>query len=155
MTMQETVSLFITKRNGEVVPFNPDKIRDAILKAVKAANKTLDSNLLMQIVESISEEISGRFSYFFPNVENVQEIVEKHLVKNGLYEIAKEYILYRAQRMKEREQEKAATLERAKLGRLTVRKKNGTIELFDLKKIRATILRACEGFELDIDPDLI
>ncbi|MBI2576356.1 ribonucleoside-diphosphate reductase subunit alpha [Candidatus Woesearchaeota archaeon] len=155
MTMQETVSMFITKRNGEVVPFNPDKIRDAILKAVKAANKTLDSNLLMQIVQAISEEIGGRFSDFFPNVENVQDIVEKHLVKSGLYEIAKEYILYRAQRMKEREQEKAATLERAKLGKLTVRKKNGTIALFDLKKIRATVLRACEGFELDVDPDLI
>ena len=35
--------------------------------------------------------------------ENIQDIVEKHLVKSGLYEVAKAYILYRAERTKARE----------------------------------------------------
>ena len=48
--------------------------------------------------------------------------MEKHLVKKGLYEIAKSYILYRAKRMKEREEEKKQNLEKARLGKLKVKK---------------------------------
>ena len=39
--------------------------------------------------DDIVDEVGGRFTEFFPNVENIQDIVEKHLVRVGHYEIAK------------------------------------------------------------------
>jgi len=99
-------------------------------------------------------EVEERFEEFYPNVENIQDIVEKHLVKNGLYEVAKVYILYRSERNKVREKKKEETIEKARLGRITVKKTSG-IELFDIKRIRETIIKASKGFEQDISLKLI
>ncbi|MEN9625673.1 MAG: Ribonucleotide reductase alpha subunit, partial [archaeon] len=90
----------------------------------------------------------------YPNVENIQDIVEKHLILNGLYEIAKAYILYRDKRREEREKEQQITLEKARLGKLRVKKRDGSLSLFDFQKIQRTIARAADGLT-DIDPGLI
>ena len=56
-----------------------------------------------EMVADINEEIESRFIDMHPNVENVQDIVEKHLMRAEFFDIAKAYILYRAKRQKERE----------------------------------------------------
>lgn len=137
--------LRIVKRNGEVVPFDLERIRNALRKAVVASNKVLSDDRLDALVESVREEIQTRFIEFFPNVENVQDIVEKHLVKAQHYEIAKTYILYRAEREKLREQARERAVENAKLGRLTVTKRDGRTQLLNVKKVLQTIQRASEG----------
>ena len=68
--------MFVTKRNGEVVDFDPEKIKIAIGKCIRAAKKEINQEGLNQIVNSIVEEIQTRFIDFYPNVENVQDIVE-------------------------------------------------------------------------------
>ena len=145
----------VVKRTGDVVNFDSSRIKNAILKAVKATGHTLSEQKIDSIVDNIREEIEARFIDFYPNVENIQDIVEKHLVKQELYEISKAYILYRAERAKLREKERELDIEKAKLGRLTVRKKDGSTAIFDLKKIRNTILRAAKGYEKDVDVNLI
>ena len=137
--------LRIVKRNGEVVTFDAIRIRNAIRKAVVASHKVLADDRLDTLVESIHDEIQGRFLDFFPNVENVQDIVEKHLVKAQHYEIAKTYILYRAEREKAREQARERTMESAKLGRLTVTKRDGRIQLLNVKKVHETMERVARG----------
>ncbi len=137
--------LRIVKRNGEVVTFDAIRIRNAIRKAVVASHKVLADDRLDALVESIHDEIQGRFLDFYPNVENVQDIVEKHLVKAQHYEIAKTYILYRAEREKAREQAKERTMESAKLGRLTVTKRNGTVQLLNVKKVHLALERTARG----------
>ena len=107
--------MFVTKRNGEVVDFNPEKIKIAIGKCIRAAKKEINQEGLNQIVDSIVEEIQTRFIDFYPNVENVQDIVEKHLIDNDLYEIAKGYILYRAKRREDREKQQEITIEKANI----------------------------------------
>jgi hypothetical protein len=88
----------VVKRNGEVVEFDEARIRNAVVKAVRATGKDpeVDEQRLDRLVDRVVEEIGGRFTEFYPNVENIQDIVEKHLVLDGMYEIAKAYILYRA-----------------------------------------------------------
>ena len=103
MQIVETSKMSVIKRNGELVPFNPEKIKNAILKAVKATNQKIEDTILNNILADITEEVTERFKNIFPNVENIQDLVEKHLVKNQLYEISKAYILYRAERQKARE----------------------------------------------------
>ncbi len=147
--------MMIVKRTGEIVEFDPNRITNAILKAVKATGSELSTEQLEALVSDIFLEIEQRFTDFFPNVENIQDLVEKHLVKNGLYEIAKEYILYRAKRQKEREEEKKQTIEKARLGKLRVKKRDGRVVLFDTNRVKENLIRVSKGFEKDISKDLI
>ena len=147
--------MFVTKRNGEVVDFDPEKIKIAIGKCIRAAKKEINQEGLNQIVNSIVEEIQTRFIDFYPNVENVQDIVEKHLIDNDLYEIAKGYILYRAKRREDREKQQEITIEKAKLGKLRVKKRDGRIILFDVNKINQMIKDAVKGFEEDVSVEKI
>lgn len=145
----------VTKRTGEVVAFDPEKIRSAISRAVKASGKEMSDDGLAELVTRITAEIDERFTDLFPNVENIQDIVEKHLVQKGLYEIAKSYILYRAKRQKLREERKKENLEKASLGRLTVKKRDGRMVLFEPRKIKETLQRAAKGFEHEVSLELI
>jgi len=147
----------VVKRTGEVVPFDEGRIRNAILKAVRATGKTAEvpDARLDALVDRIVEEIDGRFIDFFPNVENIQDIVEKHLVLDGLYEIGKAYILYRADRQALRQQAKQRAIEDARLGKLTVVKRDGRTALFNAKKIEDAVIRAADGLEGAISTDLL
>jgi len=145
------VQLMITKRTGEVVEFDSIRIKNAVNKAVRSTGKPVSPDVIDTIVEGIVTEISTRFEDFYPNVENVQDIVEKQLVMNGLYEIAKNYILYRARRQKDREQEEEKTVQKSLLGKLTVQKRDGRTVLFNVKKVKDAILRSGKGYEELLD----
>ena len=87
----------IRKRDGRVVEFDPGKITNAILKsftATKTKNGEVAKKLTKQIVEIVAKKFEGRA----PGVENVQDVVEEMLIKNGYADVAKAYILYRQQR---------------------------------------------------------
>jgi len=147
--------LMVIKRTGELVDFDAERIKSAVQKAVKACGKELAQDAMDELLESIRMEIDERFTDFYPNVENVQDIVEKHLVQRGLYEISKAYILYRAKRHQERELAKKQVMEKTILGKLKVKKRDGKTALFDLKKIRESVLQASKGFEKDVSIELI
>jgi anaerobic ribonucleoside-triphosphate reductase len=91
---------YIIKRDSSVVPFNPDKISNAIFKAAQAVGGT-DYEKASEITKSavgIMEIIykDGRI----PTVENVQDLVEKILIEKGHAKVAKAYIIYREQHRK-------------------------------------------------------
>ncbi len=95
----------ITKRDGRIVDFNQSKIANAILKALTAVNRgneELAKSLSNKVVKLIEERFGGKT----PSVENVQDIVEELLVKNGYADVAKAYILYRQKRAEIREYKK-------------------------------------------------
>ena len=148
-------NLMVIKRNGEVVNFDSGRIGRAVTKAVIASQQELAQNVIDELVLDITNEVEMRFQEFFPNVENIQDIVEKHLVKKGLYEVAKSYILYRDRRKKEREEERKKTIQKSLLGKLTVKKRDGRTVMFDIKKISDTIKRVSKGFDTEISPELI
>ncbi len=142
----------IVKRTGEVVVFDRTRIHRAIVKAVRAVGTELDLPKLDSVVDRVVAEVDDRFTEFFPNVENIQDIVEKHLVREGQYEIAKAYILYRADRQRDREASRARDIERARLGRLTVQTRDGRTVLFNLKKCEDSVARLAtdlEGVSID------
>ena len=149
------LELRVVKRTGEVVPFDGVRIHEAIRKAVLAVGEELEDGMLTGIVTAIEEEISGRFAEFYPNVENIQDIVEKHLVRHQLYEIAKAYILYRAERQKVRADAQQRVILNAKLGKLTVTKRDGRTQLLNVRKVDDSIRRAAHGIQDDIDVDRV
>ena len=97
--------LMVVKRNGNVVEFEIERIKNAILKAIRATNLTVSESQIDSLIDEIDVEIENRFVDFYPNVENIQDIVEKHLMRMELYDVAKNYILYRAEREKTRKEE--------------------------------------------------
>jgi len=149
------VQLMVTKRTGEVVDFDFARIKNAISKAIRSTGKPISPDVIERIVEDIVEEVGDRFQEFYPNVENIQDIVEKHLVMNGLYEIAKNYILYRANRQKVREQEKERTVRKSLLGKLTVQKRDGRTVLFNIKRVKDSITRAGKDYEDVLDDSIL
>ncbi len=92
----------IKKRDGRQVPFNIEKIANAIFKAAQTVGGNDYSEAMMlsdKVCQRLSEEIIGRN----PSVEEVQDMVEKVLVEEGHAKTAKAYILYRADRTRARE----------------------------------------------------
>ena len=92
----------IKKRDGRIGYFDIKKISEAIFKAAKSASghdKNLADELALKVVTYIENNIVDPI----PSVEEVQDCVEKVLIKEGHSSTAKEYILYRAQRNKVRD----------------------------------------------------
>ncbi len=147
--------LMVVKRNGNVVDFDEIRIRNAIARAIRVTDRKISDEDLDEMIKSIVEEIKSRFVDLYPNVENIQDIVEKHLMRNELFEVAKHYILYRSERQKAREQEKEKVIEKTLLGKLTIKKKDGRTILLDPYKLRRTIERAINGYEEDVSAELI
>ena len=139
------LDLRVVKRTGAVVDFDAGRIFHAIQKAVSAVGGRVPDRAIEGIVDTISSEIKGRFKDFYPNVENIQDLVEKHLVLGQHYEVAKAYILYRADRQKVREEAKLLAIENAKLGKLTVKKRDGRTQLLNVRKIEDSLRRAAVG----------
>jgi ribonucleoside-diphosphate reductase alpha chain len=88
-------------------------------------------------------------------VEHVQDIVEKHIMGAGFFDVAKAYIIYRYERSKEREEVKQETLEKVEEGGLYITKKDGRKQKFDIKKVRNSVLHVVHGYEKEINVDQI
>ena len=149
------LELRVVKRTGEVVDFDRSRIVNAVQKAVEASDAAVPEGTVEGMVDAIQTEIEGRFYDFYPNVENIQDIVEKHLVRGQHYEIAKAYILYRAERQQVREAAARRAIENAKLGKLTVTKRDGRTQLLNIKKLDDTLRRASRGLGDAISFDLV
>lgn len=85
----------VRKRDGSIVPFQQDKIAEAIWKAVKAVGGTDKERTeeLSKIIGKTLQEKNGENR--IPDVEEVQDAVEKILIEEGHAKVAKAYILYR------------------------------------------------------------
>ena len=88
----------VKKRDGSVVLYDEKKVTDAIFKAIQAAGED-DYGLAKILTKKIANVLDIFFkSNHVPNVENIQDLIEKILIEEGHSKIAKSFILYRAQR---------------------------------------------------------
>lgn len=92
----------IKKRDGREVPFNIEKIINAIFKATRAAGEE-DYSTAVALAEKVVEQLDKNSDKKVPGVEEIQDIVEKVLIESGHARTAKQYILYRAERTRVRE----------------------------------------------------
>lgn len=97
----------VIKRTGDVVPFNPERITNAIYRAAVAVggrDRARAEALTAQVVEVLEKTYTTEG---LPTVEEIQDIVESVLIENSHARTAKAYILYRnerAMRRRRREQ---------------------------------------------------
>ena len=92
----------IRKRDGREVPFNVEKIANAIFKAAQSVGGNNYEESL-ELVYQVCTYLEEQYQNEVPTVEQVQDAVEKVLVESGHAKTAKKYILYRSERTKVRE----------------------------------------------------
>ncbi|MBR6393867.1 MAG: anaerobic ribonucleoside triphosphate reductase [Ruminococcus sp.] len=94
--------IYIIKRDGRKVPFNIQKIANAIFKAAQTRGGT-DFNVAMDVAVEVCRVYEEQNPGKVPTVEEIQDLVEKILIEKGHAQTAKAYILYRYERTRSRE----------------------------------------------------
>jgi ribonucleoside-triphosphate reductase len=89
----------IKKRDGRIVEFDIERITIAAKKALQVTGatngklpQTISKDVLAELVNAGYDQIDN-----VPDIETVQDLVERSFIKRGLTKAAKAYILYRAQ----------------------------------------------------------
>jgi ribonucleoside-diphosphate reductase alpha chain len=96
----------VEKRDGTTVPFEIEKIANAINKAMLASHEgsveeaMKVANRVLSVLEKKAKEEKG----FIPKIEYIQDTVEQELMLSDYVKASKEYILYREERARLREQ---------------------------------------------------
>ncbi|NLI54430.1 MAG: ribonucleoside triphosphate reductase [Clostridiales bacterium] len=92
----------IIKRDGHREAFDRVKIKNAIWKAAQAVNGT-DETLSARLADEVVRLAELKYGESTPDVEGIQDLVEKVLIEAGHAKTAKAYILYREKRRGTRE----------------------------------------------------
>ena len=144
----------IIRRNGAVVPFEPQKIAVAMMKAFLAVHGTQGaaSASVREVVDVLTQNVTRALMRSRPgggtfHIEDVQDQVELGLMRNGHHEIARAYVLYRERRTQERarhheEQAPAAPQLHVIDG--------GERVVLDLARLQSLIASACVGLGADV-----
>ncbi len=92
----------IIKRDGRIVPFDVEKIMNAVWKGMNTVGEGSmeDASRIADQVFSELIRIKRKFKNFVPTVEGVQDIVEAELMRSDFVKTAKHYVIYREERAK-------------------------------------------------------
>lgn len=149
----------IIRRNGAVVPFEPNKIAVAMMKAFLAVHGTQGaaSSSVRETVEELTQGVIRALMRSRPaggtfHIEDVQDQVELGLMRSEHHEIARAYVLYREKRSQERAQK--ATQQTPAAPALHAIDKGQRVVL-DLVRLKGIITDACVGLGADVKPEPI
>jgi ribonucleoside-diphosphate reductase alpha chain len=149
----------IIRRNGAVVPFEPNKIAIAMMKAFLAVHGTQGaaSASVRETVDELTQAVIRALVRSRPgggtfHIEDVQDQVELGLMRGGHHEIARAYVLYRERRTQERAKQNVEQAPKAP--QLHVLDGGQRIPL-DLENLKGLIVSACQNLGADVKPDPI
>ncbi|MFN8987067.1 MAG: ATP cone domain-containing protein, partial [Burkholderiales bacterium] len=139
----------IIRRNGAVASFEPQKIAVAVTKAFIAVNGSHEaaSARMRDQVHLVTTAVVNALLRHKPSggtfhIEEVQDQVELALMRGGVHEVARSYVLYREKRAQERAAAKQPELPMgAPSINVTI---NGTRRLLDVVALASLIESACE-----------
>lgn len=134
----------VTKRDGSTAAFDGERIRVAIEQAFRAElDLSTDIPLAPETGAKIATLATGVVVWCHEQdevrVEQIQDEVEKSLMRAGEHGVARRYILYREARAEER---------RARI--LTYRRADGTTAELEHDALRQRIAEACAGLGDDL-----
>lgn len=95
----------VTKRDGTLVPFDSDKIFNAIRKAGESTGEFSEQECYL-LTGQVLKVLEHKFADSLPSIENIQDVVEQVLISANYFATAKAYILYRDQRNRVRNDKK-------------------------------------------------
>ena len=154
--------LRVIKRNGSVVPYDDDKIQVALTKAFLAVEggTAAASSRVRDLVAKMTRQVTSTYQRRMPtggtiHIEEIQDLVELALMREGAHKVARDYVLYREERARVRaaNAEEAAEAPASTSG-IHVIAADGSRLPLDVARIRTLVVEACQGLE-DVDPERI
>ena len=153
--------LRVIKRNGTVVPYTDDKITVAITKAFLAVEggNAAASSRIHDTVARLTEQVTATFKRRMPSggtihIEEIQDQVELALMRAGEQKVARDYVIYRDARSKERATRAPAADAVVAHPSIRITRADGTFAPLDMGRLNTIVTEACEGLE-EVDGDLI
>jgi ribonucleoside-diphosphate reductase alpha chain len=142
----------IVKRDGRKVSFDATRIANAIHKAFLSesiADKETVVRLTHNVVKILEASIKDQPVV---DVEKTQDIVEKVLIEKGHHKIAKNYILYREQHKKERQEK---TLAKIKNKKLKISLSDGKSVTYNVEKTQEHLTSLAKGLSHVSIPEIL
>lgn len=153
--------LRVIKRNGTVVPYTDDKITVAITKAFLAVEggTAAASSRIHDTVARLTEQVTATFKRRMPSggtihIEEIQDQVELALMRAGEQKVARDYVIYRDQRAKERATRSNADAVVEPHPSIRITLADGSLAPLDMARLNTIISEACEGLA-EVDGELI
>lgn len=153
----------VIKRNGKVVPYDQDKVAIAMTKAFLAVEggTAAASSRIHELVSSLTGQISATFKRRMPSggtihIEEIQDQVELTLMRTGEHKVARDYVLYRAERAKLRGDIEEIADEQVDVTfpEIQVKMPNGELTPLDGDRIKTVVSEACAGLK-DVEAETI
>lgn len=148
----------VRKRTGKIVEFDENRIQHAVQKASDYTKKIARDLVINDgFSKRIAKDVSNQLEKIFyqesqvPSIEDIQDIVERTLVESGYFEVARVYILYRADHTKKREKKRIEELKKLDKELISVTKRDGNEQRFDINKIKKVFQIASNGLEDQCD----
>lgn len=116
----------VIKRDGKFQDFNFAKIEDVVSKAFKSRNLEVPDKFITQLKEEVDKFISDKENI---DIEDIQDIIQKFLIKKNKYDVVESFILCREKRRIAREQKsKLVKGMREKLEAKNVQNQNANVD---------------------------
>ena len=149
----------LIRRNGAVVPFEPNKIAVAMMKAFLAVHGTQGaaSASVRETVEVLTQQVIRALIRSRPtggtfHIEDVQDQAELSLMRGGHHEIARAYVLYRERRSQERAKLVPTQAQASPLLHVI---EDGRRVALDMDYLQMLISDACAGLGVEVRPEPI
>ncbi len=143
----------VIRRNGKVTHFDANKIMVAMTKAFLAVEggSAAASSRIHDKVRELTEQVASALTRRLPgggtvHIEDIQDQVELALMRAGEHKVARDYVLYREERARERAQ-KAAAEPKAEAPGLSVTLADGSTRPLDIERMRRLVEEACRDLD--------
>jgi ribonucleoside-diphosphate reductase alpha chain len=142
----------VIRRNGAVTPFDADKISVALTKAFLAVEgqSAAASRRIHEAVAALTEQVvaalmrrAGDGRTF--HIEDIQDQAELALMRSEHHKVARAYVLYREQRARRRDAERAAAVQDQATPALRIKLADGQMRPLDIAAVAAAVAAACAG----------
>ncbi|MEY3838148.1 MAG: Ribonucleoside-diphosphate reductase 1 subunit alpha, partial [Verrucomicrobiota bacterium] len=149
-----TVTTRLMRRNGHVVPWIPEKIAVAVRMAFLSLD--LDAAPAERVAAGVTRRVAD-LGQAIIGIEEVQDLVQEELMRQGHFKVAQNYILYRAYRARVREEQAAQppVVDDRQESMILVKAGDGSTYLWNGEELRKRIAFAAAGLELVRTPDEI
>jgi len=146
----DPVSVRLIRRNGSVVPWIEAKIETACRKAFLSTKEQAEAASV--VARAVTERVRHR-DQAFVHIEDVQDMVQEELMRHGYYKVAESYILYRAQRARQRDEATTSAPEPAEQqdALIVVRQSDGQSVFWDGTELKRRIQFGMIGLDLNLD----
>ncbi len=145
------IAVRLIRRNGNVVPWSETKIEQAVARAFLTLK--FDPAPSHAIAHAVTQQVKEG-DQAFVHIEDVQDLVQEELMKQGHYKVAAHYVRYRDERARLRAETPVEIEDPAQESFVTVTT-DGTSEFWDGSELKKRIQFAMIGLKLSMTEDQI